>query len=927
MFRASTRALVAPVLTGALALTAVGLAPAAQADPVVAQAEGRYVSGLVGATDLTTLPQATSALALVPGTPGPVSVPVSAGDLDTVPGLAGVVTTGVANQVAGASASGASWSAAGAVDDAGVIDLGGDAPAPVSLDLTPYLSDVPAVGAALSGLEVSLAGVAATATQAAGADGATSGTYAVDGGAITLTSPVLAGLPSAVADAVAPVQSALDGLAGPTGGLATALAGIPVVSQVTTALTGSPSTTATVTSNLTSVVTPLLAPRTSPDGLVSLDPATGEVTVDLAALTGVDGLNGLPVDTEVLTPSVLDTVEDALTAMVGDLVDDVQSAVESAIAAAPVSLASVQGTLSGLLATGLYVTTTGTLGQVLAGTASTTAVLKLLGASLPLPKATLLTALAAPVTSALTDGALPDLATDLVTGLLTPLTTLVAPGLAGLTDLLSVVVNHQETDAGAFTQSAVVATLLPGASPAGRMSFANARTGKNDGPAPDAAPVVDTISPKAGPTAGGQTVTLTGSGFVAGTVVTIGGTVVPGSAVDVTSANSLTFTTPQHDAGTVDVTVTTLNGTSDPVSYRYLDPPTLRTVAAIAGPAAGGSRLTLVGDHFDPGGTSVLIGGITVPKADVTVVTPTRLWFRTPKRGAGIVAASVTTAGGTSNVKPYVFLPKPTLTRVKTLSGPAAGGTQVILRGSGFRAGATHVLVDSAVVPAPAVDVRSSTELRFTTPAHARGLAKLRVVNPAGTSGFKTFRYTRGAAVAPRLSSLSRTSLSATGGQLLVLGGRGFVPGSTSVTYAGQRLGPDLVTVLAPTRLRIVAPAAPAGDQAVSVTTRGGTTAARRVTTATAKPRPAARPTFAGPNQSPDLAPWFTGRGRPGATVTVVADGLPWCTATVSDDRDWGCAGSRPLLRGTHEVAARQVRDGWSVSPLTAWTEVVIGPV
>lgn len=927
MFRASARALVTPVLAAALATSGVALAPSAQAVPVVSQAEGRYVSGLVGATDLTTLPEATSALAMVPGASGPVSVPVTVGDLDDVPGLDGVVTTGVANQVAGASASGASWSAAGAVTDSGLIDLGGVAPAPVLLDLSPYLADVPGVAAALSKLQVSLAGVAATATQAAGADGATSGTYAVEGGSLRLTSPVLAGLPGAVADAIAPVQSAVDGLEGATGGLATALAAVPVVSQVTTALTGTSSTTATVNLDLASVVAPLLAARTSPDGLVTLDPATGGVSVDLAALTGPSGLNGLPLDSEVLTPDVLETLGDTLGTLIGDLVDEVQTTVAAAVAAAPVSLASVQGTLSGLLATGLYVTTTGTLAQVLGGTAATTAVLKLLGASLPLSKATLLTALAAPIDTALTNGALPALVTDLVTGLVTPLTSLVVPGLSAVSDLVSLVVNHQETGSGVFTQSAVVATLLPGPAPAGRMAFANARTGKNDGPAADAAPVVDTITPKAGPTAGGQTVTLTGSGFLPGNVVTIGGTVVPAPDVDVASAYSLTFTTPQHVAGTVDVTVSTINGTSEPVSYRYLDEPVLRTVAAIAGPAAGGARLTMVGENFDDGGTSVLIGGITVPARDVTVVTPTRLWFRTPKRGAGIVAASVTTAGGTSNVKPYVFLPKPTLTRVKTPSGTKAGGTEVILRGSGFRAGATHVLVDSVVIPAPAVTVASSTELRFTTPAHAKGPAKLRVVNPAGTSGFKTFTYTAGAAAQPRLTSLSRTALSATGGQLLTLGGRGFVPGSTSVRYGGVRLGPALVTVLAADRLRIVAPAVPAGRQAVSVTTRGGTTASRSVTTATAKPRAAARPTFAGPNQSPDLAPWFTGRGRPGATVTVFADGLPWCTATVQADRDWGCAGARPLLRGTHKVATRQVRDGWSVSPLTAWVDVVIGPV
>jgi hypothetical protein len=925
MFRAATRALVVPVLVTALGSAGLVLAPSAQALDAVSQAEGRFVDGQVGATDLSALPEASSAFASVPGVAGPVSVPVSAGGLDTVPGLAGVVTTGAANQVAGASASGASWSAAGAVTDAGDVALGGDSPASVSLDLAPYLAEVPVVGSALSGLEVSLAGVAATARQAAGADGAQTGDYAVAGGVLRLTSPLVADLPDAVADAVAPVQAAVDSLAGPTGGLASALYAIPVIADVLAALTGSPSTTATVTADLAGAVGPLLAERSSPDGLVTLDPAAGTVEVDLAALVGgAEGLNGLPLDTEVLSPSVLALVDDAVSALVGDLVAEVQETVEAAVAAAPVSLVSTQGTLSGLLATGYYVVTTGTLSQVLDGTAASTQVLKLLGVTLTLTKATLLDALAGAVTDVLDDAALPALVTDLA-GVLAPVTDTLAPGLLGVPDLLSLVVNHQETDAGAFTQSAVVATLLPTA-PAGRMSFANARTGQNNGPAADAAPVVDGIDPAAGPTAGGQSVTLTGSGFELGNLVTIGGTLVPDGAVQVDSPYSLTFTTPAHVAGTVDVTVTTTNGTSDPVSYRYLDPPVLTTVAPIAGPAAGGVRLSLVGDGFDPGGTSVLIGGRTVAPADVTVVSPTRLWFRTPRHGAGIVTTSVTTAGGTSDVKRYVYLPKPTLTRIKTLSGPAAGGTQVILRGSGFRAGATHVLVDSLVVPAAAVDVRSSTELRFTTPAHARGAARLRVVNPAGTSAYKTFTYTRGAAVAPRVRALSRTTFSTTGGQPLVVTGSGFVPGTTSVRFGSVKLGPALVTVQSPTRLRVLAPAVDRGRHAVTVTTRGGTSAARRVAAQAPSTRATARPTLDGPDHSPDMAPFLTGRGRPGATVTAYVDGLAWCSATVAEDRSWACAGSRPLLRGTHRVAARQVRDDRSVSPLTAWTTLTIGP-
>ncbi|GAA1923072.1 choice-of-anchor G family protein [Nocardioides marmoribigeumensis] len=929
MFRASARALVAPVLATALGTAGLVLAPPVDAIPVVAQSEGRFVSGTAGATDLTTLPDASSALAIVPGTPGPVVVPVGAGSLDAAPGLAGVVRYGAANQVAGASASGSSWSASGAVTDAGDMDLGGQHPASVSLDLAPFLADVPAVGSALSGLQVSLAGVAAKATQAAGTDGAQSGDYAIKGGRLVLTSPTLADLPGTVSAAVAPVQAAVDGLAGPTGGLATALYGIPVVSDVLGALTGAPTTVSTVTADLDAVVTPLLGARTSTDGLVTFDPATGKVTVDLGALTGgADGLNGLPVDTEVITPSVLAAVTSRLSTLVQDLVADVQSAVESAVAGAQVSLTSTQGVVTGLLATGMALTTTGTLGQVLDGTATTTQVLTLLGVTQTLSKATLLTALAGPVTSALTDGALPALVTDLLDGVLTPLTDLVLPGLDALPDLLSLVVNHQETASGAFTQSAAVATVLPSAptSP-GKASFANARTGRNNGPAPDAAPVLDTIDPSSGPTAGGQSVSLTGSGFEAGMAVRIGDNDVTGSSVEVTSPNALTFTTPAHAAGDVSVTVVASHGTSNALSYRYVPPPTLTTVAPIAGPANGGAKVHLLGGGFVPGGTSVVLGGLTVGPSAVHVVTPQRLWLRSPRHGAGIVAATVSTIGGTSGTKPYVFLPKPTLTRIKTSGGGStAGGTVVILRGSGYRAGATHVLVGSQVVPATSVDVRSSTELRFTTPAHPRGGAQLRVVNPAGMSGYKTFTYTRGSAVRPRLTRLNRSAVSTTGGQLLVLSGSGFVPGSTSVRYGGTTVGPAYVRVLSPSRLSVLTAAAGAGAAKVSVVTRGGRSGARQVSVRAPRPRAALRPTFGGPTQSPDLAPLFTGRGRPGATVTVYADGLAWCSTTVGADRRWQCVGSRPLLRGVHRVAARQVRDGWSPSQLTGWLKVTVGP-
>ncbi|HSG07883.1 MAG TPA: IPT/TIG domain-containing protein, partial [Longimicrobiales bacterium] len=71
---------------------------------------------------------------------------------------------------------------------------------------------------------------------------------------------------------------------------------------------------------------------------------------------------------------------------------------------------------------------------------------------------------------------------------------------------------------------------------------------------PVPAPTVTSISPSAGPTAGGTSVTIGGTGFRSGATVTIGGT----AAINVVfgSATSITATTPAHSAGLVNVVVT-----------------------------------------------------------------------------------------------------------------------------------------------------------------------------------------------------------------------------------------------------------------------------------------------------------------------------------------------------------------------------------
>ncbi|NBQ70426.1 MAG: hypothetical protein EBU46_16985, partial [Nitrosomonadaceae bacterium] len=114
------------------------------------------------------------------------------------------------------------------------------------------------------------------------------------------------------------------------------------------------------------------------------------------------------------------------------------------------------------------------------------------------------------------------------------------------------------TPAGSLGSASVVVTTPYGANPANTLfTFANV-------------PTISSISPAVGPLGGSNTVTLTGSYFVAGaTTVTIGGTQIAAASVTVTGTTSLTFVAPAgQNVGEVDVTVTTI-GTSAPILYGY----------------------------------------------------------------------------------------------------------------------------------------------------------------------------------------------------------------------------------------------------------------------------------------------------------------------------------------------------------------------
>jgi hypothetical protein len=89
-----------------------------------------------------------------------------------------------------------------------------------------------------------------------------------------------------------------------------------------------------------------------------------------------------------------------------------------------------------------------------------------------------------------------------------------------------------------------------------------------------AKPAVTDISPKEGSTKGGEEVRFTGSGFVQESIVKFGTVPAAKSAVDLEKM-TITAVTPEHAAGTVDVTVVNPGNQSAVVAgaFTFVEPP------------------------------------------------------------------------------------------------------------------------------------------------------------------------------------------------------------------------------------------------------------------------------------------------------------------------------------------------------------------
>jgi hypothetical protein len=133
---------------------------------------------------------------------------------------------------------------------------------------------------------------------------------------------------------------------------------------------------------------------------------------------------------------------------------------------------------------------------------------------------------------------------------------------AALSGLLSIEINKQvvtnQVGATGITVDGIVVTVASALDGGGVLTLAESKCGAT-GPDINAVPAVTGVTPNSGPTAGGTTVSITGTGFNCVSGVSFGG--VPATGVSTVNPTQITATSPAG-TGTVNVTVTNCNGTS-----------------------------------------------------------------------------------------------------------------------------------------------------------------------------------------------------------------------------------------------------------------------------------------------------------------------------------------------------------------------------
>jgi hypothetical protein len=327
-------------------------------------------------------------------------------------------------------------------------------------------------------------------------------------------------------------------------------------------------------------------------------------------------------------------------------------------------------------------------------------------------------------------------------------------------------------------------------------------------------PKVNSISPTGGPLAGGTSVVISGARFLGATAVKFGST--NATSFKVNSGKSITAVSPAG-TGTVDVTVTTPEGTSaTSLVDQFTYGPNVTGVSPNRGPASGGTSVTVTGSDFSAA-TEVKFGSANATsftvnsQSSITAVSP---------EGTGTVDVTVTDPEATSPVSSadqFSYVLPPTVTSVSPAAGPEAGGTEVTITVTGTEPNEITE-VDFGLSPA-SFFVNNQGSITAFSPA-GEGVVDVTVTAVGGTSltSFADqFRYVP----PPAVTGVSPETGLAAGGTTVTITGTNLAE-ATAVRFGSSNA--SSVAVNSENSITAVAPSGTPGVTVdVTVTTLGGT--------------------------------------------------------------------------------------------------------
>jgi len=410
--------------------------------------------------------------------------------------------------------------------------------------------------------------------------------------------------------------------------------------------------------------------------------------------------------------------------------------------------------------------------------------------------------------------------------------------------------------------------------------------------AADNTPKLSSITPNTGVRGTSVNVTLIGTDFVdiqGSTSMAVSGAGITITAFSVVSDSEITATlaiAANAGLGAHNVTVITLNGTSNAVPFTVTNPPApaLTSIAPISGFRGTAVPVTLTGTNFFTGATvAVSGGGITVSGVNVVSSTSiTAIFTISATTAISARNVTVTSIGGTSNAVTF-STHGPVLTSIAPNTGARGTSFPVTLTGSGFTGTTAVTVANSPNMTVSNVVVVNDATITATltlAPATALGAHNVNVTAPGGTSNNVTFTVANPAT--PTLTSVApNTGVRGTAIPVTITG-TNFTAAGTTVAVSGTGVTVSGVTVASSTSITAtftITAGATLSARNVTVNTPGGTSNAVTFTVNGATLTGISPATG---THNTIVPVTLTGTNLAGATVVTISGGGVTCTGVTS---------------------------------------------